>query len=301
MLIAFALAGIILAGAMMAPLWSALTGMDAKSMEKGLSDPAFSNAAKVIQCVTAIFGFLLPAVITAAVLSRKPFNLLGYSRNVRWREAGLATGIMIAALFVSAALIYLNEKIPMVPSWKEIFDQLETDYNQRIRAILQLNSAADFALGVLTMAILPAICEETLFRGGMQNFLTRATGKGWLSIIVVSILFSAVHLSYYLFLPRFLLGLILGFIFHYSGKLWLSILVHFLNNALAITVVYINTKQGKPIEQAVGENTAAWQGILALPFLVALMYLFHKVTREGTPPGSAATVPSRTQTPSHGL
>jgi membrane protease YdiL (CAAX protease family) len=79
-------------------------------------------------------------------------------------------------------------------------------------------------------------------------------------------------------------------IYYLSGKLWLSILAHFANNALAITVVYVYKMQGKPIGEALKEgNDAAWWGILALPVVILLLVLLKKNTKkeeeELPPPG----------------
>ena len=128
------------------------------------------------------------------------------------------------------------------------------------------------------MAFVPALCEETLFRGGLQNFLTRGTGKPWLSIIVVSALFSLVHFSCYGFLSRFFLGIVLGALFHYSGKLWLSILAHFINNALAITVLYISIQQGKSLQEAMKQDAGSFWGILGVPVVIGLFYLFKNIS-----------------------
>ena len=133
-------------------------------------------------------------------------------------------------------------------------------------------------MSIALMAFLPALCEETLFRGGLQNFLTRATKSPWLSIIIVSILFSAVHFSFWGFVPRIFLGIVLGALFHYSGKLWLSILAHFINNALAITVLYISTQQGKSLQEAMKQDETSFWGILALPLVIGLFGLFKKVS-----------------------
>jgi membrane protease YdiL (CAAX protease family) len=127
------------------------------------------------------------------------------------------------------------------------------------------------------MGFLPACCEETLFRGGMQNFLFRSTHNAWVAIIITSLIFSAAHFSWYGFLFRFALGIVLGCLYHYSGKLWLSILAHFLNNALVITVYYIYMKQGKPIDDVMGESTSSYWGLLALPVLVGLLLFYKRI------------------------
>ena len=130
------------------------------------------------------------------------------------------------------------------------------------------------------MAFLPAFVKKHYFRGGLQNFLTRSTKMPWFSIIVVSIIFSAVHLSYYGFLSRFFLGIVLGVLYHYSGKIWLNILGHFLNNAIAITVIYILTLQGKPLKDVINDNSENFWGIILLPFVIWLLYKFWTVSKK---------------------
>ncbi len=279
MLIAFAIASTILAGLLSIPIWTSMTGQSFTEIEKGMSNPANSTAIKVIQMITAVVGFLLPALLTAQLMNRQPLKLLGYHGKIIWKEVGIVLAIVLAALFVSSALSYFNQNIPIDASWKIKFDKMEADYNKQAEAILSLNSFMDYILSLLIMAFLPALCEETLFRGGLQNFLSRATKNHWFAIIVVSLIFSFAHLSYYGFLSRVFLGIMLGLLYYYSGKLWLSILAHFLNNALAITVVYIYKFQGKTISEALNDTSdATWVGIFALPVLIALFIFFKKNT-----------------------
>lgn len=278
MLIAFAVAGLIIGALVSIPVWTSMTGLGIKDMEKGMSDPANSDAVKVMQCINAIIGFFIPALITAALLNRKPVKLLGFSKDMKWSQAGIVFGIMLSALFVSASLAYLNDQIPISASWRATFDKLEDEYNLQAEAILSLNNTTDFIIALIVMAFLPAVCEETLFRGGLQNFLSRSTKRPWLSIIIVSLIFSAAHFSYYGFLSRFFLGVMLGLIFEYSGKLWLSILGHFINNAIAITFIYVYKMQGKPLKEAMADTNGTYLGLIALPVVIALFYLFRKVS-----------------------
>jgi membrane protease YdiL (CAAX protease family) len=130
------------------------------------------------------------------------------------------------------------------------------------------------------MAFIPAVCEETLFRGGLQNFLTRSTKLPWFSILVISLIFSAVHFSFYGFLSRFFLGVMLGLLYHYSGRLWLSILAHFINNLVAVTAIYVLTLQGKSIKEAIEETGGTAWSIAALPAVVILFFWFYRVSKK---------------------
>lgn len=279
MLIAFAVAGIILSGLVSIPIWSAMTGKSITVFQEGQFAPEDGNAMKVVQVLSTLIGFLLPAIATAFMLNRKPLRLMGFSPQVRPNQVGLVVMIIFTALFVSFAISYFNKEIPLPAEWKLKADKWEADYNQQVTAIISLKSMSDYILALIIMAFLPALCEEALFRGGFQNFLTRSGMKPWAAILIVSIIFSAVHFSFYGFLPRVFLGAVLGLIYYYSGKLWLSILAHFINNALAITIIYSMMKEGKSIKEAMMEdNSGSWWGILLLPALIGLFMYFKKIT-----------------------
>lgn len=278
MLICFTIAATFIASLISIPVWQGMTGTKIGEINKGMTNPAFGNAAKMLQAITAIVGFLLPAIIMAFMLNKKPLKLLGFSGNIKLSQATLAILIIGASVFVGASLAWLNHQVPVSDSLRATFDKLENDYNKQAVAILGLNSPIEFVLALFVMAFLPALCEEALFRGGLQNFLTRSIKIPWLSIIIVSLIFSAVHFSYYGFLTRFFLGCILGALYHYSGRLWLSILAHFVNNALAITVLYVYKMNGTPLDKAIEENADSWWGIIALPVVIGLFVVYKRIS-----------------------
>lgn len=285
MLIGFAVAGIFLAALISLPVWTSMTGLGIKDMENGMNDPANSNAIKVIQSITFLLGFLLPAIFTAFLLNRKPMDLLGFSKKINWKQIGLVCAIIAAAMFASTFFSYLNEKLPISESLKLRFDKMESNYNQQVEAIIGLNNFGEYILALIIMGFLPALCEETLFRGGLQNFLTRSTKMPWLSIIIVSILFSALHFSFYGFLSRLFLGIILGSLYHYSGRLWLNIIAHFINNAVAVSAIYFLKTQGKSIKEAMGDQESTWWGVIFLPVVIGLFIVFRKIAEKPKEPG----------------
>jgi membrane protease YdiL (CAAX protease family) len=219
MLIAFTIGGLMLASAASALIWQQMTGKGFAELEKGLMDPANSDVMKIIQTITAFVGFFLPTLFAATLLNRRPIKLLGFSSaGIKLNQVVLAVLLVGAALLVSSSLSYLTNNIPIPDSWKVRFDKMELEYNTQVSAIISLKNAKDYILALIIMGFLPALCEETLFRGGLQNFLTRGTDRPWLSIIIVSILFSLAHFSFYGFLSRFFLGIVLGALYYYSGS-----------------------------------------------------------------------------------
>jgi membrane protease YdiL (CAAX protease family) len=280
LLIFFVVAGILLAGVISIPVWTSMTGTSFEKMTTEMDNPAYANAFKVIQIITAVVGFFFPAVLTAFLLNRKPMKLIGFTGTPKGTQLFLVLLIVFFGLLVSTGLSYFNSHLPIPTDWKISFDKMENDYNSGVESIISLNSFSDFLIALFILAILPAICEETLFRGGLQNFLTRSTKMPWLSIIIVSILFSLAHWSYYGFLSRLFLGIMLGLLYQYSGKIWLNIFGHFLNNGIAITVLYISTLNGKSLKDAMNENSDNFWGIFALPIVIALFVWFYNISRK---------------------
>lgn len=300
MLIGFAVAGLLFSGAVGIPIWTAVTGRSADTFMDVSGTRADTQAVRLIMLISALIAFLAPALLTASVLNRKPMKLLGFTGSVSARQVVAVLGIAVSALFVSGFLGWLNEVIPIPEHLRIRFEALEQEYNRQVVAILGLSNFTDYLVGLLVMAVLPAVCEEALFRGGLQNFLSRATARPWLAIIVVSLIFSVAHFSFFGFLPRFVLGIMLGALFHFSGRLWLPVLAHFLNNALAVTILYVYKLQEKELEEAVSGTASGWQGVFAVPLLIALLYVFYRISRP--PAEQPKAVPaSEAAKNSHGL
>lgn len=278
MLIAFAIAGLLLATLIAAPVWQSMTGKELTEMTAYAKDPAYGRVFQVIHVINQVVGYFLSACLVAFLLHRRPAYLLGFHGSIRARQAGLVILITAIALLVGTALSYINHQVPIPADWKLRFDKMETDYNQQAQAILNLKNTGDYIIALLVMAVVPAICEETLFRGGLQNFLTRSARNYWVGVVVVSLLFSVAHFSFYGFLFRFFLGMVLGLIYQYTGRLWLAILAHFLNNALAVTVYYMYLRQGKSVDEAMNMTAESWWTILFLPVLIILFMLLRRAS-----------------------
>jgi membrane protease YdiL (CAAX protease family) len=106
---------------------------------------------------------------------------------------------------------------------------------------------------------------------------TRWFNGPWAAIILTSIIFSIIHLSFYGFLVRFALGVVLGLIFYYSGSLWLSILFHFLFNGIQVTALYIMTMNGVK-NKNIEDGFPLWAGAIALLLLLYLFKVFKQTS-----------------------
>jgi len=274
------LIGLFLGSLISIGLWPLMTGKSVYSIQKDMGNPAYTNALRVLQLVSTFFTFLVPTLITAYVLSKKPYKLLGFNFYFSPKQVIMTILIMVASLPLVGALGELNKMIPLSQGLETYFKDLENTYAEQIKGVSRITGLGDYLISLVVMAMAPAIFEELFFRGGVQNLLQRATNNPWLSIIVTSVIFSAIHLSFYGFLPRVALGMVLGLFYYYSGSLWLPILGHFFQNAMVVTQLYIYQKQGKSVEDAMNETYPLWWGLIGIVALVFLFSYFRKNAEE---------------------
>jgi hypothetical protein len=105
--------------------------------------------------------------------------------------------------------------------------------------LLTMNSFSDFLLVIGVVALVPALAEEFFFRGFLQQFFQKWVKSAHVAVIITAFIFSTVHMQFFGFLPRFLLGLLLGYLFLYSQRIWTSVYFHFINNLSNILYLYI--------------------------------------------------------------
>ncbi len=263
-------------------IWSMMTGQGALSMEEDMLNPKFTNATKVIQLVSTLFVFFIPALLYAFVCYMNGWLALGFGRKPVIKILGISLLILVASIPAIDALTLLNKNIPLSSSTRAFFDGLEKKYDAQVKIIGDVKSFGQYLLSLFIIGFLPAVFEETLFRGGLQNMFTRWWKSPWSAIIVTSILFSAIHASWYGFLPRIGLGILLGLVFFKTQNIWYSIILHFVNNATVVTFMYINARQNKPIDT----NAFSFPWWTAAFSIGALIYLFHhlkKIKQEQMP------------------
>jgi membrane protease YdiL (CAAX protease family) len=284
----------IIASLAAAGVWMGITGKSLFTMEKDMLNPAFANAAKWTQLVAACIMFFVPAFVFARIINRKPFEQLGFNSLISGKQFFLVICIALSAMALSGALGTLNEMIPIPANWAAKFKKAEEAYNQQLMTIAKMNNWQEYLFSLIVIALAPAIFEEVIFRGAMQRLLQNWFNKAWIAIILTAIIFSLVHFSYYGFLARTALGIVLGYIFFYSRNIWLSILLHFLNNAIAVSILYTMSKRGENPEKALNENFPLIYGAIALVFIVIFMYSYKKeckiIGTENLPEGSPTSI-----------
>ena len=330
--------GIILAGIASLASWSVITGRSPMTMEADIMNPSYAGAFKMIQFVSTLFIFFLPALAWAFICYRNGMTALGFQNSANIKIAGICILILAASLPLIDWLSVVNKAIPLPATSRKYFEEIEKSYDDQVKVIGNVKTGGQYVLSMLLIALLPAIFEEAFFRGTIQNLLSRwknnsiiyvimvalllvavkiiwfpginswffygallvivmlvfrshnltdslsrVTNHYLFPIVLTSILFSAVHASWYGFIPRFVLGMILGLVFYRTNNILYNMVIHFINNAVVITMMYVYAMQNKPVANTDEQGFPSWAAIVSVVILFLLAKLLAKQKLEARP------------------
>ena len=272
--------------------------------------PLTTEALKWIQFVQQTALFLLPPLCMAYLWSKQPMEWLrvkgdgplamGNGRlamsNGLW-----AMALMLVALPAINLLGYWNQQMTL-PAFLEPLEQWMKTQEESAKILteqfMNVTTIGGLIINLLLMALLPAIAEELTFRGVLQRLFE---GKSLedaslqngskapyslkariphLAIWCSAILFSAIHLQFYGFVPRMLMGALFGYMLVWTGSLWIPILMHFTNNAMAVLLYFVTLRQGWDMEKvdAIGTIDTLWLGVVSMVITIIGIYAFRRST-----------------------
>ncbi|MEO8822211.1 MAG: CPBP family intramembrane glutamic endopeptidase [Ginsengibacter sp.] len=273
--------GVVIGAVVSFGIWLAMTGRGIATMETDILNPKYYSAIMWMQAVSTFLMFFLPVYLFALICYRDAAKFIGFNMKFNYKQVLMVLAILVFTFPLSGALSEMTKAIPIPHNWEIYFKAKEAERVTQEKALIHINTFSKYLVSMLIIALLPAIFEEVCFRGGVQNILTRWFKSPWGAIIITSIIFSAVHISYYGFFVRFALGIFLGLVFYYSGSLWLNILFHFLYNGVQVTALYFSTissgtvgAQSKDIE----ESFPVWAGVLALVLIIFAIIKFRELS-----------------------
>ena len=243
-----------------------------------------TESLKWLQLCQTLGTFLLPPIICAWIWdeNRKPFRWLKMDQKVGWTSVVWAIGIMVLAIPAINLLADLNSRVDLPESLdfiEQIFRRQEDAAAGLTERFLKADNVWGLLINIGLLAFLPALSEELSFRGTLQQILGRNQVKEsrvHIAIWVTAFVFSAIHLQFYGFVPRMLMGALFGYFFVWSGSLWVPIVMHFTNNGLAVLFYYLfdTNDAGKSYADTIGAGTTWWLGVISLFVVIALVLTF---------------------------
>ncbi len=279
--------GIMLAGFVQLLIGSYGMGIPVGSNPSLLTDafarPENAGYARWNQAIGTFFIMAVPAFFYVLLCHSRNSIWLGFSRHINLRQVVLGFFIMLLANYFADSLYQMSKfLLHYIPVLDAKAAEAEAAYNKQVALMSNMQqSGGGFFTAAILMALLPALFEELLFRGTLQNFFTRWWQQPLLAILVISFLFSYIHGSYYLFLSRFVLGFVLAWMFFRSKNIWVNIIAHALNNFFALIALFTGSRNANgTVDAAKLTETGIpwWVGIFALAGVVGLFYLFEKVS-----------------------
>jgi len=226
---------------------------------------------KIIQIVSSVGIFLLPAYIIAYISTPDPMGFLKINLRPKWRNIFL-TGLLV---FSSLAIINLmaswnaSLKLPeSMANLEDVIQRMEKSAMEMQLRMLNVDGFGGVLVNIIVIAIFPAVTEELFFRGILQRLLKNWVKNAHVAILITGILFSFAHFQFYGFVPRMFLGIVLGYLLYLTNNLWIPIFAHFLNNSIAVIGYYFYYKTDKSFNP--DELGTAWNS----PYLYVSILLF---------------------------
>lgn len=204
------------------------------------------NNLHALAVLTSLGFILLPALVYAFMVYRNPLVEAGFTNPSSLWYYVIAVCIMPASIPLVQALAVWNMNLHLPAFMKGLDTWIHTTekaQNGNIEGQLNMATPAGIILNLIVMALFPALGEEALFRGGFQKLIFRRTHSVHKAVFWAAVIFSAVHFQFLTFLPRLLLGMVLGYLYAYSGSLWPAIIAHFIYNASQVLQAYLQQHQ----------------------------------------------------------
>jgi membrane protease YdiL (CAAX protease family) len=250
-----------------------------------LDDPGMIIYLKFVQSITSIGMFIVSSWITAWSLSTDPVKFLGLNL---WPGFFITSLVIILTFFtlpMNNYLTYFNNQLELpsaLSGIQEYFVSKEAQMEDIMNGFLSVQTFGGLLMNIIIIGLIPALGEEFLFRGLIQKLLIKGFKKVHLAVILTAFVFALFHFQFLSLLPRFVLGIILGYLYIWSGSLWMSILMHFINNSLAVIYYhyYLNGKTGDTLEVIGTPGNDLVYALLSFAIVAIILFVIRRISLE---------------------
>ena len=261
-----------------------VTGIGPEEFTKAVHKPeileSYVTASKIVQAISVIGLFMVPAFVLPKYLFHiDPVKYNGLNRRSPFFLLIVTAFILVSFIPFLEWVTDLNMNMKFPAFMQGVYDWMkstEDNSDKVIGQMLLMKTPAALIINILLIAVLPAVAEELYFRGYLQRTIYYWLGRRHVAVILTAFIFSFIHFQFFGFFTRMALGVVLGYIYLWSGNLRLSMFFHFLNNLYPIVISYEMQRSGQhfDINQAATYPVAVT--ILSLVLGCGLMYVFYR-------------------------
>lgn len=268
------------------PLFGVDVMSDTSLLNQPTNDPKLINAIRFVQMMVTFgtFGGPVLAYLKLGRMPAAPFLKLNVYPG--FLTAAIAILFSVVSLFFVNWMAEWNQAIQL-PSFLNVLEEqmraAENKAELMTKTLLNMQSNSDFIFNLFVVALMPAICEEFMFRGLLQKIFSLWTGNVHAAVFLSAFIFSFIHFQFYGFIPRLLLGAAYGYLFWWSGSLWVTILAHFINNGLQVLIAWMAKWNPQAKYLADTEHFPLWvnlSSMVATVGLFAVLFLLRKKEKE---------------------
>lgn len=263
----FIIAALIIIGLILSLVVSTITTFASSSFTE-------LSVLRIAQISSQIFTFVLPPILYVMLVKENPISALGLNKvKFYWLLLGVA--MMYAILPLNSAFAEWNASLKLPESMKaleEMMKSLQDAAQEVTEKMLNVNNIGGLIINIIMIAGLAALGEELLFRSLLQTSLIKICKNAHVGIFIASAVFSFIHFEFYGFLPRLVLGLLLGYMFYFSGSIWVPMLMHFVNNGTIVVLYFLNNKGITNIDLDTFGKTSTPILIASIIAMIALFY-----------------------------
>jgi uncharacterized protein len=246
---------------------------DILSLER-FDDPKYVAASKLIQILGSVGTFIIPAFLFSFLFTGDIFSYYRFDRSTGGGGILLIIAMMVSVIPFINYLAELNMSIEISSSRIDRFLRtMESEAEQVMRAFTATRSVGGLLVNLLMIGVIASVGEELIFRGLLQRLLSELMRNAHVAVLVTAILFSAFHFQFFSFIPRFVLGIILGYLMYLGRSIWFPIIAHFVNNAMGVIYYYFNTR-GSADDMLEEIGTSAMMPMAAVISLFLFAFFF---------------------------
>lgn len=199
------------------------------------------NFIRVLQVFQSVFIFLVPALLCAYLFNEDGCQYLKIKKAVNLKVLIYSIILIVAIQPLISFTGYYNKMMTLPESLSELEQSMQAMENSAAALLerLMADHSPDVVIAnFIVIAVAAGITEEFFFRGSLQQLVKKICHNRHVTVWITAFIFSFIHFQFYGFVPRMLLGALLGYIFLWSGNLWIPVIVHTLNNALSVALYY---------------------------------------------------------------
>lgn len=220
--------------------------------------------------------YVIPVFLFARFCDPKPTQYLGLTAAKPIYFILGITVLLVALPFVDWTGTINHELIPETTAIGKWMKASEEATAKQIGFMLKRNTVQDLFLNLVLIAVFAGVGEELFFRGVLQRLFIKIFKNPWAGILVTAFIFSAIHLQFYGFIPRFILGILLGLLYWYSGSLWPSIIAHFVYDAFAVVMIWFNPALAEQDSVTVSLGNQTLLAAISLALIIIMVILMKK-------------------------